>query len=352
MRIDFGNFRIPAVTLVANEFIDRYMPSANGEYVKVYLYLLRHAGEEVGQAEIADALELTEGDVRRALIRWQRDGLLTAEETGTVTKKEKEEPVMVPAPVEKVQPAAAPVQEEAVKPLPAVNVQVPDKSSVDFTKLRQNDEFTMLLYIVQRYLSRIFSQTDSETVAYLYDVLKMPAELIEYLAELCAQRGKTSLRYFESIALDWYRNGITTVEQAKERGTGASAEEYAVMKAFGLQGRNPGTEEQKLMRKWFGEYGFTKEIVQEACGRTLLRTHEPSFPYADRILTEWHKAGVRTTEDIRRVDDGARQGKQEKKPASGMRGGKQTNRFHNLNERDDDLDAYSVQVMRQRLGQE
>ena len=83
-----------------------------------------------------------------------------------------------------------------------------------------------------------------------------------------------------------------------------------------------------------------------------MRTHEPSFPYADRILTEWRKAGVRTLEDIRRLDDGARQGKQEKKPASGMRGGKQTNRFHNLNERDDDLDAYSVQVMRQRLGQE
>ena len=59
-----------------------------------------------------------------------------------------------------------------------------------------------------------------------------------------------------------------------------------------------------------------------------------------------------TLEDIRRLDDGARQEKQEKKPASGMRGGKQTNRFHNLNERDDDLDAYSVQVMRQRLGQE
>ena len=360
MRIDFGNFRIPAVTLVANEFIDRYMPSANGEYVKVYLYLLRHAGEEVGQAEIADALELTEGDVRRALIRWQRDGLLTAEETGTVTKKA--EPVKVPAPEETVQTAAAFPAEKVLppekplpleKPLPAESVQIPDKSSVDFTKLRQNDEFTMLLYIVQRYLSRIFSQTDSETVAYLYDVLKMPAELIEYLAELCAQRGKTSLRYFESIALDWYRNGITTVEQAKERGTGASAEEYAVMKAFGLQGRNPGTEEQKLMRKWFGEYGFTKEIVLEACGRTLMRTHEPSFPYADRILTEWRKAEVRTMEDIRRLDDGARQGKQDRKlSVTGTRGGKQTTRFHNLNERADDPDEFALQAMRQRLGQE
>ena len=126
------------------------------------------------------------------------------------------------------------------------------------------------------------------------------------------------------------------------------------MKAFGLKGRNPGTEEQKLMKKWFAEYGFSKEIVLEACGRTLIRTHEPSFPYADKILTEWHKAGVRTAEDIRRLDDGSRQGRQEKKPpVSGTRtGGKQATRFHNLNERDDDLDAYSVQVMRQRLGQE
>ena len=392
MRIDFGNFRIPAVTLVANEFIDQYMPSANGEYVKVYLYLLRHAGEETGQAEIADALELTEGDVRRALIRWQRDGLLEVSEGGGKENRrpaetENRHPEEAPAaavPAERnsggagipegsfaVRPKSpvpggtrkesgaqippnaenrAPGQEERNAPA------VPDKSGVDFSKLRENDEFTTLLYIVQRYLSRIFSQTDSETVAYLYDVLKMPAELIEYLAELCAQRGKTSLRYFESIALDWYRSGIRTVEQAKEQGTNASGEEYAVMKAFGLKGRNPGTEEQKLIRKWFGEYGFTKEIVLEACGRTLLRTHEPSFPYADRILTEWHRAGVRTPEDILRLDDGLRQGQKERKGAfqgTGNRSGaKQATRFHNLNERDDDLDAYSLQAMRQRLGQE
>ena len=391
MRIDFGNFRIPAVTLVANEFIDQYMPSANGEYVKVYLYLLRHAGEETGQAEIADALELTEGDVRRALIRWQRDGLLKVDGDGAAEKRPPEEaPAAAAAAERKAVSTGAPeggfggrpqapvpggAREESraqipqntaarasvpaeLAPAPAERnaPAVPDKSGVDFSKLRENDEFTTLLYIVQRYLSRIFSQTDSETVAYLYDVLKMPAELIEYLAELCAQRGKTSLRYFESIALDWYRSGIRTVEQAKEQGTNASGEEYAVMKAFGLKGRNPGTEEQKLIRKWFGEYGFTKEIVLEACGRTLLRTHEPSFPYADRILTEWHRAGVRTPEDILRLDDGLKQGTRERKGAfqgTGNRSGaKQATRFHNLNERDDDLDAYSLQAMRQRLGQE
>ena len=28
-------------TLISNIFIDKYMPSANGEFVKIYIYLLR-----------------------------------------------------------------------------------------------------------------------------------------------------------------------------------------------------------------------------------------------------------------------------------------------------------------------
>ena len=54
-------------TLVANDFIDHYMAQANGEYVKVYLYILRHRGQEVSVDAIASALDHTESDVRRAL---------------------------------------------------------------------------------------------------------------------------------------------------------------------------------------------------------------------------------------------------------------------------------------------
>ena len=49
-------------TLVANEFIDRYMADANGEYVKVYLYLslihiqmcIRDRSYDVNQPELDD----------------------------------------------------------------------------------------------------------------------------------------------------------------------------------------------------------------------------------------------------------------------------------------------------------
>ena len=68
------------ITLVENEFIDHYMAKANGEYVKVYLLLLRHInnpGSSLSISKIADCLENTEGDIIRALKYWEKTGLLT-----------------------------------------------------------------------------------------------------------------------------------------------------------------------------------------------------------------------------------------------------------------------------------
>ena len=40
-------------TTVSDIFIDQYMPKANGEFVKVYLYLLRATGSGAGIATIS-----------------------------------------------------------------------------------------------------------------------------------------------------------------------------------------------------------------------------------------------------------------------------------------------------------
>ena len=120
MRIAIDN--LPSATMVPNEFIDRYMPEANGEYVKVFLYLLRHNGEEITPAHIADALELTEGDVRRALMRWQREGLISIpQENGEAVQAAPETPVPAVqevtesiSEIEDIVPAAAPARAEQI----------------------------------------------------------------------------------------------------------------------------------------------------------------------------------------------------------------------------------------------
>lgn len=75
MGIGFKNRLAVGATPVPDVFIDTYMAGASGEYVKVYLYLLRHQQEEVSIGQIADALNHTEADVQRALAYWQRAGI-------------------------------------------------------------------------------------------------------------------------------------------------------------------------------------------------------------------------------------------------------------------------------------
>ncbi len=69
-------------TLVANDFIDHYMVQANGEFVKVYLFLLRHldnAGSSLTVSAVADCLNNTENDILRAFKYWESKGLLQME---------------------------------------------------------------------------------------------------------------------------------------------------------------------------------------------------------------------------------------------------------------------------------
>ena len=62
------------VTAVANEFIDTYMAAANGEYVKVYLYVLPSSREDITIELIADALNHTESDVPQSPLLLEEGG--------------------------------------------------------------------------------------------------------------------------------------------------------------------------------------------------------------------------------------------------------------------------------------
>ena len=67
------------VTLLSNIFIDDYMPEANGEFVKVYIYLLRALSTtpvSFTLEQMADHLLCTERDILRALKYWSRQELL------------------------------------------------------------------------------------------------------------------------------------------------------------------------------------------------------------------------------------------------------------------------------------
>ena len=78
-KISLTSSKFTNCTILPNIFIDEYMPSANGSYVKVYLYLVRCMQDlqsDITIPTIADKLENTENDILRAIAYWEKVGLL------------------------------------------------------------------------------------------------------------------------------------------------------------------------------------------------------------------------------------------------------------------------------------
>lgn len=330
------HFQVDAI-LVSNEFIDRYLAEASGEYVKVYLYLLRHKDEPVSLERIADGLNHTEADIRRAILYWEKLGVLSTD--GLLTQQSA------------AGTGAGPMKQDAAAAASAAETKGarPVYSQDQVNRLQGDGEFSELLYIAQRYLNKIFTQRELEVFAYLYDGLHMSAELLEYVVEHCVQGGHTSIRYIETVAISWHEKGFATVEQAKAYASGFTKNSFSVMRAFGLTGRNPAETEREMIERWFGEYGFTKEVVLEACNRTMEATHNPSFRYADRILSEWRKAGVHSLNDISVLDEKYKGQKNQKNQKNSRQA---NNQFLNFEQRNTDYDSMVLNQVKDWIGEQ
>ena len=140
------------------------------------------------------------------------------------------------------------------------------------------------------------------------------------------------------MALGWHKRGIKDVEQAKASGRGYTKGSFAVMRAMGLSDRSPAEVESEFIEKWFWEYGFTRELIVEACSRTIRQIHKPSFDYADKILRDWKNAGVKSFRDVSELDKKRKEEGGAKRRQASAGSSRSSNRFHNLEEHGYDYD--------------
>ena len=113
---------------------------------------------------------------------------------------------------------------------------------------------------------------------------------------------------------------------------------------MGITNRSPIDTEVAMINTWTKEYGFTMDLIQEACSRTVIQTGQPSFQYADKILQSWKKKSIRTLEDVR-LQDAQHQKRKLEKAASKPVQPQTTNRFNNFHQRDYDFAEYEKKLL-------
>jgi len=148
----------------------------------------------------------------------------------------------------------------------------------------------------------------------------------------------------EKIALSWAEDGIHSVEEAKKEHTLHQKDTYAVMKAFGISGRNLIASELSAIQKWTGSYALSMDIIKEACRRTIQATGKPSFEYADTILSNWHKQQVHSLNDIAKLDSAHQKARSAAKSKETVKRSVSNSRFNNFPQR-----AYNYEQLEKQL---
>ena len=395
---------IPPITTIYNSFIEDYMPAANGSYVKVYLYIakcLQAKESNFSISSLADQLENTEKDILRALMYWEKKGLMSLNrdkatgeilglemlipfaerdfdtyentakesaaslgvdsdlsETGALDRRISDfsetdaantssyessgtdAPSNVNSNVHRASNSAQEKNSSAVKP-----IQVPPEQ---IQELSANEDFVWVCNVVESYLERPMKPTEIQLITYLYGTLHFSRELILHLYDYCISMGKTACNYIQTVALSWHEQGIKTPEQAQNASVRYLASYNAVSKALGL-GRGLAEIEKKYVDHWQNDWNMDLSVILEACNRTVLKLHHADFKYTEGILSHWNEQNVRTLQGVEQSDLHYAQTKEQKEKKKPSTSGKQPprNQFQNFKQRD--VSSEELQELERKL---
>ncbi len=359
---------------ISNFFIDYYMTEANGEFVKVYLYLVRLLNKEssISVAEIADHFNLTENDICRAIKYWigkdvlrlnyngkgQLSGIVLLplsapgrdKESGwdamsilsigasrvDAQEEEKASVQEMPAKVQDAKQENAQrekVSTAVVTPFRPAERQLPERHSYTPAvgeKLQQDEDWAYMLYQLETLFAKTITQRDMDSLFYIYDDLRFDADLIEYLIEYCVTLNKKNCRYMEAVAINWYKENITTVAEAKASSQMVTGLLKSVYKELGIRRSYPTNYELEFVDNWTKKLLFSDELVILACQKAMLsKPGNASFPYVNGILESWHKNNVKTKKDVEALD-AAFAMKKEREKAERNQGGSAVSNFHDF----------------------
>ncbi len=256
---------------VSIEFIENYMPSAPGDYIKVYLFglLSSSVGTEISVQSISRSLHLTDLQIEEALEYWQGKGLVLISGQNPVTCE-----FLSPAP-----PAQRPVQ-----------------------KLYPHQNYISEL---QSIVNRSLTTNEIKTILDFTTVYGLPHDVVLLLVRHVSSgsvRGKNvSVAYLDKVAMSWADAGVDTPDKAQQKigaYTAASSGALQVIRRLDAgTSRLPTADELALYEKWTREWGFTQDAVLLAMSDTTASL-KPSMKYLDAILKSYYERGVTTSTGI------------------------------------------------------
>ena len=270
-------------TPVSNVFIEKYMPKARGEFIKVYLLMLKYnnSGEMGANSTIlASSLNLLESDILNALNYWHDEGVLRL------------------IPIDKM-------GNYNVEFIDLVEDSKSKNKEINLLEALNKTSTKDMLNDIERLLGRPLSPKEMTTYLSWQDEFNFSSELILILLEYCVSRGKSDYRYIEKVAIAWHDMNITTIDDAQnyiKKTEDKWVKIRHILNYLGIKNPELMKPQQEMLEKWIIDYAFPLEVIEKACNICFQRLNRPDFKYIDGILSSWNKNNLKTLVDIERKE--------------------------------------------------
>ncbi len=254
-------------TGVENIYINEYMVTAPGDYVKVYLmalmYLQMH--REISDEELAGLLMLEEYEVKKAWDYWISLGLVKR------TGKDK-------------------------KTLEFMNLREmlygdgskQDDDSADKQGPMSDKIIKDMFKSVEKAVARPLGNSEIMEINSWLDDFDITPEMVVYAyTYCCGTLKKDNVKYIAKVVKEWATKGLTDVAALDEYLADMDKRAFLyrrIFKALGFM-RNPTEEEKRIMRAWFDELDLSIDKILEACAKTAGITN-PNIKYIDKVLRD------------------------------------------------------------------
>lgn len=298
----FSNTEIPDV------FFTEYLSSANGDYIKVYLYILflSKYDKDIKINDLSKKLALPLKTIQEAFKYWEEAGVLIKKHTGYIL-----------------------VNLQEVELLKLYSPKL-TSSPEDIKKNAKNQYRAKAIEnINNQFFQGIMSPSWYSDIDMWFKKYNFDEQVMLALFNYCFDHSALHRNYIQVVADSWYKNNIRSfsdLDKYYEKQEKISSVKKSIIKKLGLN-RNLTFYEDAYVEKWTIDYGYSLDIIEIALKKTTSKSNI-SFEYLNKIISDWHDRNLKTATEIQEY---IQMSKQKQENIKDMK--KQVSNYNNSNQR-------------------
>lgn len=265
-------------TSLPDVFFTEYLSYADGNYIKIYLYMvfLAKYGKDIKVNDLAKKLQLPLKTIQEGIKFWEEQHIITKKNTGYILNNLQEielhklyNPKITSSPEELEKTAKNQYRSKAIENI--------------------NNEF----------FQGIMSPSWYSDIDLWFKKYKFDEEVMIALFRYCFNRSALHRNYIQTVAEAWSQNNIKTfndLELYSEKQEKLRSISNTISKKLNLN-RQLSQYEEGYVSRWNLEFGFNFDIIELALKKTTSKSNI-SFDYLDKILTDWHDRKLKTPAEV------------------------------------------------------